>query len=164
MPADSPVSHSDAVLSPCGLYRYRLLRVWDDSLPLCAFVMLNPSTADATSDDPTVRRCIGYARAWGCGSLVVVNLFAFRATSPDDMMAAADPVGPDNDRHIEAATGRCHHVVVAWGNHGSFKSRGAEVRFLLRHRRLNHLGLTRTGQPKHPLYLRAGLLPTPLCG
>ena len=90
-----------ATISECGLYRYSLTRVWDDVLPMCIFVMLNPSTADADIDDPTIRRCINFAKREGCGSLMVVNLFAYRATSPADMKAAVDPIGSGNPTTLE---------------------------------------------------------------
>ena len=144
---------SGAVISACGRYRYRLWRRWSDG-PTCVFIMLNPSTADAESDDPTIRRCIGFAKREGCGGLVVANLFAFRATSPRDMMAADDPVGPENDNHLrwcaDLATGP---VIAGWGAHGSFRGRDAAVRRMLDGKAM-HLGLTAAGQPRHPLYLK----------
>src|SRR5262245_19133112 len=90
----------EALISPCGLYRYWLTRTWDNSLRRVCWVMLNPSTADAEQDDPTIRRCVGFARSWGAGGIIVVNLFAFRASDPKALLRAADPVGPDNDGHI----------------------------------------------------------------
>lgn len=92
-----------AIISPCGQYRYRLERAWDRSFPAAVFVCLNPSIADATLDDPTLRKCVGFARRWGCGHLVLVNLFALRATDPREMKRHPSPVGPDNDRHIQEA-------------------------------------------------------------
>lgn len=142
-----------AIISDCGLYRYRLWRRWDDG-PTCVFVMLNPSTADSEKDDPTIRRCIGFAKREGCGRLEVVNLFAFRATSPAAMKAAADPVGPDNDFRIREATNHPSPLVIAaWGAHGSFRRRAADVgeRFGAD---WMCLGFTAGGQPKHPLYVR----------
>jgi hypothetical protein len=150
---------ADAVMSDCGLYRYRLSRTWDDALRPACFVMLNPSTADATADDPTIRRCIGFARSWGCGGVVVVNLFAYRATDPYAMReAGASAVGPDNDVHIRAAVIECNPVVCAWGVHGRFLLRDASVKELIRRSGLPRgmcLGMTKDGHPKHPLYLRA---------
>src|SRR5262245_13227298 len=109
---------SSAELSPCGRYRYALTRTWGDPKKVVCWVMLNPSTADADQDDPTIRRCLGFSRAWGAGGLVVVNLFALRATDPDQLRIAADPVGPDNDSHLStAAFGRL--VVAAWGARGA---------------------------------------------
>ncbi|SFI15082.1 DUF1643 domain-containing protein [Albimonas pacifica] len=144
---------SGAVISDCGLYRYRLWRRWGAG-PTCVFIMLNPSTADAKQDDPTIRRCIGFAKREGCGGLVVANLFAYRATSPKDMKAASDPVGPKNDEHLrwcaDLATGP---VIAGWGTHGSFMGRAAVVRRMLSGR-ISHLGLTAAGEPRHPLYLK----------
>jgi hypothetical protein len=157
-------TRSDAVLSPCGRYRYRLTRTWDDGRP-AAFVMLNPSTADADRDDPTVRRCVAFARAWGCAGLVVVNLFAFRATDPYAMREqGAAAVGPENDAHIRAAVIECSPVVCAWGAHGGFLLRDAAVRELIRRSGLPWgmcLGLTKGGHPRHPLYVPATTLPVP---
>jgi len=146
-----------AVVSPCGLYRYRLSRTWGGERP-AVFVMLNPSTADAAEDDPTIRRCIGFARQWHCGGLIVVNLFAFRATSPKDLFAAADPVGPDNLKHVfRAAQDAGQFIACAWGAHGAFRDQDiAIVRCIRRateHAHLLCLGTTRDGHPRHPLYL-----------
>ena len=90
-------SKNAAAFSPDRRYRYTLRRQWDDALPYCLFVMLNPSTADATQDDPTIRRCIGFTKAWGFGGLLVGNLFALRSTDPAALYHADDPVGPEND-------------------------------------------------------------------
>lgn len=146
-----------ALLSPCGTYRYWLSRVWDESLPACAFIMLNPSTADAEKDDPTIRRCIGFAESWGYGALNVYNLFALRSTKPQVLYAHSDPVGPDNDAHLsQIPESAC--VVAAWGNHGDFRSRSFSVRRMFKGR-LKNLGLSLQGQPLHPLYLPAYLKP-----
>lgn len=143
---------SGAEFSECGLYRYLLYRRWADG-PRCVFVMLNPSTADETSDDPTIRRCIGFAKREGCGALKVVNLFAYRATSPKAMKAAADPVGPDNDVHIMDAFDTADGpIICAWGAHGSYLGRDRAVVGLI-DAPLFCFGLTKGGSPKHPLYL-----------
>ena len=110
-----------AEISECGQYRYRLSRRWGPGLPTL-FIMLNPSTADAEIDDPTIRRCMGFAKSWGRDGIEVVNLFAFQATSPKDMQTAADPVGPENEVHVEEAVAECFEVICAWGAHGSFKA------------------------------------------
>lgn len=147
------LTESSAIISPCGLYRYRLSRRWDDG-PTCVFVMLNPSTADAAQDDPTIRRCIGFAKREGCGALDVVNLFAFRATSPAHMKAAPDPIGLDNDDHVMCALVDADGpVIAAWGAHGSFRGRDSTVR-LLTDVPMSCLGLTKAGAPRHPLYVR----------
>lgn len=150
-----------AIVSHCGTYRYQLARTWDDALPAACFIMLNPSTADAVKDDNTVRRCLSFARAWGCGELVVVNLFAYRATDPAALKTAADPVGPGNDDHIVRAARAAGRVVAAWGVHGTYKGRDAAVAALLAAHSvpLLCLGTTRDGRPRHPLYVRGG---TPL--
>jgi hypothetical protein len=141
-----------ATISECGLYRYTLWRRWDDG-PSCLFVMLNPSTADAELDDPTIRRCRHFAKREGCGRFAVVNLFAFRATSPADMKAAADPVGPANAFHIMGEAGNANLIIAAWGAHGSYMGRDKEVLWMLSHRDIWRLGITKDGHPKHPLYL-----------
>jgi hypothetical protein len=144
----------DATISACRGYRYRLWRRWGHG-PTCIFVMLNPSTADATQDDPTIRRVTRFARREGCGSIAVVNLFAFRASSPAVMKAATDPIGPENDEHLvrtlQNATGP---VIAAWGLHGSFRERDRAVR-LLTNVQFSCLGRTKGGAPRHPLYVRA---------
>lgn len=134
---------SNAVFSPCQRYRYWLER--RGLLPLdrtAVFCMLNPSTADENVNDPTVRRCLGFARHLGCGRLIVVNLFAFRATKPADMKAESDPVGPENDVHILRAVDEVEkhggYVICAWGTHGKYRDRDrAVIRLLQEHDTLN---------------------------
>lgn len=145
---------SGAHISPCGLYRYRLDRRWEDG-PTCGFIMLNPSTADAEKDDPTIRRCISFAKREGCGALVVANLFNFRATKPEEMAAAANPEGPDADlRLLETIDDVDGPLIAAWGAHWMAKDRGAYVSAMIGHQ-LCCLGKTKDGQPRHPLYVRA---------
>ncbi len=150
---------STAETSPCGLYRYRLTRTWDAAAPAVVFVMLNPSTADASEDDPTIRRCLGFARRERAGGLVVANLFAFRATDPKALEDAADPIGPDNARWISTCVRETSGpVVAAWG--ASVPRRhedivGRTVIPLLPVDRLRCLGRTASGAPRHPLYLPA---------
>ena len=139
-----------ATFDPTGAYRYHLWREWDATLPAVTFVMLNPSTADAEQDDPTIRRCIGFARAWGYGRIEVLNLFAYRATSPRELFAAPDPEGPRNGEHLAAALGS--GVVVAWGNHGRRAFVGARE---MASRDAHCLGVTALGEPRHPLYVRS---------
>jgi hypothetical protein len=145
----------DAVISDCGLYRYLLKRVWDASLPGLVFIMLNPSKADAKIDDPTILACIAIARAQGCGGIVVVNLFAYRATSPADMKAAADPVGPKCNKYIVCALKtKPKMVIAAWGADGWYRNRCVDVRAFVTIRystSLHCLGTTKDGSPKHPL-------------
>lgn len=154
-----------AVLSACGAYRYRLWRAWGPGAR-CVFVCLNPSTADATQDDPTLRRMIEFARGWGFGRLDVVNLFAFRATKPAACFRAADPVGPENDQHIAEAVRGAERVVVAWGANGYVQGRGDAVLALLRREgaQPHALRLLRGGYPEHPLYLPGHLRPFPYEG
>lgn len=170
------IPRGGALMSVDGRYRYRLTRRIGPGLRIAAFIMLNPSTADADVDDPTIRRCIGFARRWGCGHLIVVNLFAFRATSPRDMMAAADPVGPDNHEAVvdaaEAATqlvppdGVRGRLICAWGAHGGFMDQDRTVMGWLDEidARPEALGLTKHGHPRHPLYVPADAEPVPFAG
>lgn len=146
-----------AELSACGRYRYELRRVWGEADRLACFLMLNPSTADASADDPTIRRCVGYAKAWRLGGIVVRNLFALRATDPAELAGHPDPIGPDNDRWLTAPA-LAAVTVAAWGTHGVLHGRDRHVRALLAAADvpLHHLGeLTRDGHPRHPLYLPA---------
>jgi hypothetical protein len=138
-------------------YRYRLSRVWGDG-PRATFVMLNPSLADEHFDDPTLRRCIGFARQWGLGGLNVVNLYAFRATKPADLWTAADPVGLENDRYLEEAAVSGERLVAAWGAHAK-PPRVQEVLSIHGFDQLTCLRTTKRGYPSHPLYLPKGLSP-----
>lgn len=151
--------HSAATFSRCRTWRYSLARHWDPELKAVAFVGLNPSTADETTDDPTIRRCTRFARDWGYGGLVMINLFAFRATDPRDMRAASDPVGPENDGYLRRCAERAGLVVAAWGAHGDHLGRAHDVinRGLLGE--FTVLGLTKGGHPRHPLYMRADCRP-----
>lgn len=150
------LSHSSgAVFDMMGQYRYALWRVWSGDSPRIAFIMLNPNTADAQRDDPTIRRCIGFARAWGFGSLEVVNLFAYRAPDPLVLSRIADPIGTDNNHFLEQAATRAHCIVVAWGTKSALLNRDqAVLRLLTGQDRLYCLGRTRDGYPRHPLYVR----------
>lgn len=150
---------SGASFSRCGTYRYALWRVWDEAAPLLNVIGLNPSTADATRDDPTIRRCVAFARRWGYGGVVVTNLFAFRAIRPVTLARAPDPVGPRNDRVLSRHATRADGVLAAWGAKGSLRGRDAAVLAALRGRPLWSLGRTSTGAPRHPLYVRADALP-----
>lgn len=150
-----------AELSNDRAYRYVLWREWDNSIPAMVVIGLNPSTADESEDDPTIRRCIAFAKREGFGRLVMLNLFALRATDPKWMMRHADPIGPENDRtlHQTAVAGKClgYQFVAAWGAHGSHLNRAREVRniFAALGVPLLCLGRTSNGAPRHPLYLRA---------
>lgn len=154
-PGFSSTTHSGAIFSPCRTWRYVLLRCWGSAdRPRVAFVALNPSTADERNDDPTVRRMIGFAQDWGYGGLYVLNLFAYRATDPQEMKAARDPVGPDNDEFLRSYHKLAARTVAAWGNHGRFKMRGALVASMLGPGSLWCFGKTGKKQPQHPLYMR----------
>jgi hypothetical protein len=153
---------SDAGFSSDKVYRYWLRRVWDRSKPLAVFVLLNPSTADAFKNDPTAARCEAYARRWGCGGYVIVNLFALRSTDPAGLYTHDDPVGPEADRYLRLFAKDAHYLVCGWGNRGTFRERAAAVLKLLGDVGAEPLCLqmTGTGQPQHPLYLRADLFPS----
>lgn len=142
-----------AVFDLSKRYRYTLWRVWDQQAPKIAFVMLNPSTADDTSDDATICRCVRFAQAWGYGALEVVNLFALKATDPRQLKMAIDPVGQECDRYLLKAVQRVDRVVLAWGNWGNLYQRDQAVLSLLTPLSLYCLGKNRSGQPRHPLYL-----------
>ncbi|MFP4273746.1 MAG: DUF1643 domain-containing protein [Paracoccaceae bacterium] len=156
-------AHSTAVYSDCERYRYALTRVWDPGGARACFVMLNPSTATEMQNDPTVERCERRARALGFGAFTVTNIFAWRDTDPRAMRRAADPVGPQNDAAILAACRDADRIIAAWGSHGAHLGRGAEVARLLRDlgREVHHLGLTRDGHPRHPLYIAYARQPEP---
>jgi hypothetical protein len=146
--------HRSAAISRCGHYRWWLRRSWarEHGLVVC-FLMLNPSTADARRDDPTIRRCLGFARAWGFAILEVRNLFAWRATDPRELLAAPDPTGGSRgDRELASAL-NSDLIVAAWGAWVPF-ARDNEALALLGGRQLMCLGRTRNGQPRHPLYVR----------
>lgn len=151
-----------AKISECGIYRYELTR---DGLSLgddtCAFIMLNPSTADAKQDDPTIRRCIGFARGWGFRELRIYNLFALRSPNPRDLIdsleAGIDPVGPENRATIAAGVANCKRIVCAWGafKHPMVRREAETIQTFLREANMCCLGFTADGSPKHPLYVRA---------
>jgi hypothetical protein len=146
---------SEAVYSDDGLYRYLLTRVWDPAGRRALFVMLNPSTATEVQNDPTVERCERRARALGFGAFRVTNIFAYRATDPRVMRAAADPVGPDNDAAILDSLPWADAVICAWGTHGAHMDRGPAVARMVRAAGVAPLvlGLTQGGHPQHPLYI-----------
>lgn len=146
-----------AVFGDNERYRYSLKRDWDKTRGRCLFILLNPSTADETTDDPTVRRCVRFAKNWGYGRIEIVNLFALRATSPRDLYLANDPVGEHNFAFIDAACLTAQRVLIGWGNHGYLRGQGKllvekllDLRF-----ELYTFGKTKAGQPCHPLYLRS---------
>lgn len=156
--------YKGAVISPCLNYRYQLERTWDVERSYAVFIGLNPSTADAVEDDPTIRRCMRYAYDWGYGGVVMLNLFAFRATKPRDMFNAFDPVGPLNDEFLISNSNysRTGIVVAAWGTYGSFMNREKAVKQLIQP--LHCLSITKDGHPGHPLYLKKDLKPVLFSG
>lgn len=148
-----------AVISPCGEYRYLLTRPAETPSPergTALFLMLNPSTADAELDDPTIRRCRGFAKAWGCAGLTVANLYALRSSDPSHLWGHQDPVGPENDAWLKQVAEEYGDIVCAWGANAD-RDRAAEVAALLEASgaRLWCLGTTKTGAPRHPLYIKA---------
>lgn len=146
---------SSAVYSPCEAYRYVLTRVWDDRGRKVNFVMLNPSKATEVQNDPTIERCERRARALGYGGFAVTNIFAWRETSPKALRKAAQPTGVENDRMLRDIAHWADDIIAAWGAHGAHLDRGHAVRALLAEtgRPLYHLGLTKAGHPRHPLYI-----------
>ena len=152
---------SGARFSPCGQYRYALWRTWNAALPPVMFIMLNPSTADATHNDPTIRRCIGFARDWGYGGVRVGNLFAWRTPYPQVLRSVADPIGRKNDGALLDLADGAALVVAAWGVHGAWQERAQQFRQEFT-QPLHALGITKAGEPAHPLRLRRTCRPFPL--
>ena len=145
------VIEKTATFSIFRKYRYVLWRWWDQAKQYALFIGLNPSTADETNDDPTIQRCMGFARTWGYGGLCMMNLFAYRATDPKEMMKYPFPIGPENDRRLIQLSRRAGIVIACWGTKGTFQDRSQIVCAMLKD--LKCLGTTKTGQPRHPLYL-----------
>ncbi len=156
---------STALFSDDRVYRYKLERRWSNDAPL-VIVMLNPSTADAHTDDPTVAKCARYARRWHAGGLIVLNIFALRSTDPRALYGHTDPIGPANDDVIADVLREDRHgTVAAWGVHGEHLDRGRQVAALLRrHGAVHCLKTTKAGHPGHPLYLRDNALMVPFDG
>ena len=180
---------SDTVFSPDRRYRYTLWRRWgnidqvEDLLfsterardnethlgtrkQFVQVIGLNPSTADETNDDPTIRRCIQFAKDWGFGALCMTNIFAFRATDPQVMMAEPSPIGVQNDFWLSEVAEHADLIICAWGVHGVHMDRGTNVLKLLSNStsalKINCLGKTKAGNPKHPLYLTKSTRPIPI--
>jgi hypothetical protein len=144
-----------AIFDASGSYRYSLWRAWSAYHPRIVFVLLNPSAADEQRNDPTIRRCIGFARAWNYGSVEVVNLFAYRTTNYRELFKVNDPVGEENNRFLMQAVERCSTVVVGWGTRGTLLGRDRQVMSLLAGRKdVYCLGITKDGLPRHPLYVK----------
>jgi len=158
---------SRADISADGLYRYSLSRFWDEAERYALFIMLNPSTADAEVDDPTIRRCISFAKREGCGGLRVVNLYALRATNPDALWRAEDSVGPDNDGHLRTAITHASMsgspIIAAWGAHAK-PHRVYRVKQMPGMEVATAFGFTKAGAPRHPLYVKGDAPLVPLGG
>ncbi|KPU84935.1 hypothetical protein JI58_00695 [Marinosulfonomonas sp. PRT-SC04] len=154
-------AHSIAIYSDCERYRYSLTRVWEPAGKKAFFVMLNPSTATEVQNDPTVERCERRSRALGFGGFRVANIFAWRNTDPRKMRAADEPIGPANDAAISEGCAWADQIICAWGTHGAYMQRGAQVATLMRATNLPlyHLGLSKAGHPKHPLYIAYAVQP-----
>ncbi|MFK7856815.1 MAG: DUF1643 domain-containing protein [Granulosicoccus sp.] len=143
-----------ASFSRCKRYRYQLLRRWEGGHGRCVIVGLNPSTADAQVDDPTVRRCMGFAQDWGFNELLMVNLFAFRTPHPAHLKKCDSPIGPGNRRALQRACESAKRIVVAWGTHGTYRNQAVKFASIAREQPLYCFGLSKNHQPLHPLYQR----------
>ncbi|NJM97004.1 MAG: DUF1643 domain-containing protein [Phormidesmis sp. RL_2_1] len=148
-----------ALFDSSGHYRYLLGRRWQAGGQTVAFVMLNPSRADAACEDPTLRACIQFAQRWEYAALSVVNLFGYRTPHPEVLKAIADPVGPENDAYVLKAAATANRVVLAWGNQGCLRQRDRAMLTLLApyQPKLSYIALNRSGQPRHPLYSQRSL-------
>jgi hypothetical protein len=144
-----------AIFSRCRTFRYALERVWDSNGSRVLFIGLNPSKADENADDPTIRRCINFAKDWGFGSLCIVNLFAFCSYDPKELIKANDPVGPKNDFILKKYISESKKIVLAWGNHGDFLKRNEMILKLIQ--KPFCLKINKNGAPAHPLYLKGTL-------
>ncbi len=148
---------SNAELSNCRHYRYALWRTWDESKPYAMIIGLNPSTADEIKNDPTITRCINFAKSWGYGGVCMANLFAYRTSNPSDMKSQKYPIGTDNDIWLTKLAQDAGIVVAAWGNDGNHLNRSSAVIEIIPN--LHYLKMNLSGEPAHPLYLRAELTP-----
>ena len=148
-----------AIFSEDRLYRYTLSREWGESDNFCMFIGLNPSTADEKKDDPTIRRCVGFAKDWGYDSVFMVNLFSLRATDPKDMLSHPKPIGDSTNMWIQYLAEKAGIIVCAWGAHGRHLNRDKAVIQMLQPVKTYCLGVTKGGQPRHPLYIKADTKP-----
>lgn len=149
--------HQTVRFSVCHTYRYELWRRWNESLPYAMFIGLNPSTADETNDDPTIRRCRRFAKDWGYGDLCMVNLFGYCAKQLKNMKQEINPIGPDNNQTLIDIAANAEIIVGAWGNHGLFMNRSKEIKLLIKN--VMCLKVNKSGEPTHPLYLGSYLKP-----
>ena len=145
----------NATFSSCRKYRYSLSRIWDKEKKYVLFIGLNPSTANEEEDDPTIRRCVNYAKNWGYGGFMMVNLFAYRTSLPSNLKKVKYPVGRDNDKYIVKLSKKADITVAAWGNNGNLYRRDKQVLSLVP--KLMCLKINKSGQPAHPLYLKKDL-------
>ena len=150
----------DAKFSSCRRYRYALWRIWDKSKARALFIGLNPSTGDEIKDDPTIMRCIKFAKSWDCGGVYLTNLFAYRSSSPREMMIFRNPIGNENDKWIKKLSEKSTIIIAAWGNQGIHLNRSRIIEDKIPN--LKYLKKNKSGQPSHPLYLKSNLKPKPL--
>lgn len=163
------MSERKTILSPCRQYRYTLWRDFPvqnwltgaamNSESYLMVIGLNPSTADETKDDPTIRRCVGFAKLWGFGALCMTNLFAWRDTKPENMMAVTWPVGAENDHYLLQSAEGAGMIMAAWGKHGSHNGRACDALRLLNGFQIKCLKKNKDGSPMHPLYVAADTIP-----
>ena len=144
-----------ASFSRCGSYRYSLTRKWEAGTGRCVFIGLNPSTANGSVDDPTIRRCMGFTQTWGFNELVMINLFAYKTPHPELLKQANDPEGPNNRRVVRKHCLCAQRIVLAWGVHGTFNNQAKRFSKLFVNQDVHCFGITKSGQPLHPLYQRA---------
>ena len=161
-------AESWATYSECERYRFALNRVWSGEDKRLLFIMLNPSTATEIINDPSVERCERRARALGFGALRVCNLFGWRSTDPHRLKMVEDPIGIGNDDAIIEGCRWAHMIICAWGTHGALNGRDINVKKLLRKHAdagaIHHLGLSKAGLPRHPLYIAYSRQPEPWWG
>lgn len=143
-----------AIISPCGTFRYTLERTLGGGCGNVLFVMLNPSTADGLTDDPTIRRCMSFARRWDYGGLLVANLYAYRATNPKELTHQQEQCGPEWEKHTAQLANRAGRIVAAWGSFASSQRQDYVLSFLRMYGVVHCLGKTKDGSPRHPLYVR----------
>jgi hypothetical protein len=154
--------YKGAIFSSCKKHRLQLWREWDSNLPKVLFIMLNPSTADDQQDDPTLRRCKDFAKQWGYGGLYVGNLYSLRAVDPKTLLKVSKFNHRDNYKHLVSMVQQCQLVVCAWGNYPIIKKLGITLNvFNHLEQKLYCIALSKTGTPKHPLYLKNSLTPIP---
>ena len=144
-----------ASFSRCGQYRYQLSRQWEKGDGHCVFIGLNPSTADAYTDDPTIRRCMDFTQRWGYSRMTMVNLFAFKTPHPTLLKKAEDPEGSNNRRVLRRHCASANLIVAAWGAHGTYADQAQRLAGIWADVPVHCFGLTKSGQPLHPLYQRS---------